>query len=68
MSTATHPITHPLVGCTITDLALIGTTRKGRITAVAEDDRGFAVTVLWSNGSYNEVRPTAGRYSVEVGK
>ena len=65
---APHPILHPLVGCTVTDNGLVGTVRKGRITSVRESKGTFEVVVLWSNGSYNGIRPTAGRYSVEVGK
>jgi len=59
-------LTHPLVGCAVRDNGLVGTSRRGRITAVEEDDRGFKVTILWSNGSYNTMRPESGRFSVEV--
>jgi hypothetical protein len=53
-----------LVGATIIDNALVGTTRRGRIVSV--DTEHMTVTVLWPRGQYNTVRPEAGRYTVEV--
>lgn len=66
MTTTAEAITHPLVGARVTDNGLVGTTRTGRITAVHTTPDGFSVTVLWPNGSYCSITPTAGRYSVAL--
>jgi len=56
-----------LAGATVIDNGLVGTTRRGRIQSWDADT--LSVTVLWANGSYNQLRPAdirSGRYTVEV--
>jgi len=57
-----------IIGARIVDTGLVGQTRRGKVTGVRQDARGFQVDVIWSNGTYNTIRPTAGRYNLEVSK
>jgi len=57
-----------IIGSRITDTGLVGTTRRGEVTGVRQDPDGFLVDVVWSNGTYNTIRPTSGRYNLEVSK